>query len=115
MIGRRANRPNCNGAARLTENFSFTPGFNLEFAISDIDRAFCDAACEAVNCWLEVFQKTSSIRNGPKLVAFPAYLGVRKHLGLTLAFREVEGSRNQASHSQSQQQKAAIQLQQAPR
>jgi hypothetical protein len=67
------------------------------------------------DCWLEVFRKTSSIRNGPKLAAFPAYLGVRKHLGLTLAFREVEGSRNQASHSQSQQQKAAIQLQQAPR
>src|ERR1700730_6767583 len=39
--------------------------------------------------WLEVFRKTSSIRNGPKLAAFPAYLGVRKHLGLTLAFREV--------------------------
>jgi hypothetical protein len=30
----------------------------LEFAISDIDRAFCDAACEAVICWLEVFRKT---------------------------------------------------------
>jgi hypothetical protein len=73
MIGRRANRPHCNGAARPTENFSFTPDFNLEFAISDIDRAFCDAACEAVICWLEVFRKTSSIRNGPKLAAFPAY------------------------------------------
>jgi hypothetical protein len=33
------------------------------------------AACEAVICWLEVFRKTSSIRNGPKLAAFPAYLG----------------------------------------
>ncbi len=66
-----------------------TPDFNLEFAISDIDRAFCDAACEAVISWLEVFRKTSSIRNGPKLAAFPAYLGARKHLGLTLAFREV--------------------------
>src|ERR1700682_5132243 len=89
MIGRRANRPNCDGAARLNENFSFTPDFNLEFAISDIDRAFCDAACEAVICCLKVFRKTSSIRNGAKLAAFPAYLGVRKHLGLTLAFREV--------------------------
>ena len=49
--------------------------FNLEFAISDIDRALCDAACEAVICWLEVFRKTSSIGNGPKLAAFPAYLG----------------------------------------
>src|ERR1700730_6022957 len=48
MIGRRANRPHCDGAAPLTENFSFKPDFNLEFAISDIDRAFCDAACEAV-------------------------------------------------------------------
>ena len=52
-------------------------------------RAFCDAACEAVICWLEVLRKTSSIRNGPKLEGFPAYLGARKHLGLTLAFREV--------------------------
>jgi len=74
MIGRRANRPHCDGVARLTEK----PDFNLEFAISDIDRAFCDAACEAVICWLEVFRKTSSIRNGPKLAAFPAYLGARK-------------------------------------
>jgi len=89
MIGRRANRPHCNGAARPTENFSFPPGFNLEFAISDIDRAFCDAACEAVICWLEVFPKASSICNGPKSAAFQAYLGARKHLGLTLAFREV--------------------------
>src|SRR3984893_10530313 len=61
MIGRRANRPHCDGAAPLTENFSFTPDFNLEFAISDIDRAFCDAACEAVISGSKCFQKTSSI------------------------------------------------------
>jgi hypothetical protein len=41
---------------------AFSPDFNLEFAISDIDRDFCDAACEAVICWLEVFRKTSSRR-----------------------------------------------------
>jgi hypothetical protein len=66
MIGRRLNRPNCGGAAGLTENFSGAPDFNREFAIFDIDRAFCDTACEQVICWLKMFSKTSSIRNGPK-------------------------------------------------
>lgn len=73
-IGRRPNRPHCDGAARLTESFSFAPSFNLELVTFDIDRAFCDAACVAAICWLEVFPKTSSIRNGPKSQAFQAYL-----------------------------------------
>jgi hypothetical protein len=66
MIGRRANRPHWDGAARLTENVSVALGFNLEMVTFDIDRAFCDAACVAMICWLEVFPKTPSIRNGPK-------------------------------------------------
>jgi hypothetical protein len=47
---------------------AFSPDFNLEFAISDIDRAFCDAACEAVICWvrrlLAVIQRQVDLNDG---------------------------------------------------